>query len=99
MLYTPQAARELEQAAAWIAEDNPAAAEAFLQSALIAAERLASRPALGRSRPYVPARYRFWPLLRYGYLLVYDASVQPIQVVRVVHMARDLPRLLVGMPD
>jgi toxin ParE1/3/4 len=93
-IFAPQAARELEHAAAQIAENNPDAAEAFLRAALTAATRIASRPGLGSARPHVPPRFRFWPLTRYSYLLVYDASTEPVVILRVVHMRRDLPKLL-----
>ena len=97
--FAPRAARELERAAVRIAEDNPAAAEAFLQAALAAAARVVGRPGLGSIRPYVPPRYRFWALTRYSYLLVYDATREPVRIVRVVHMRRDLPHILRSLPD
>jgi plasmid stabilization system protein ParE len=97
--FAPRAARELERAAVRIAEDNPAAAEAFLQAALAAAARVVGRPGLGSIRPYVPPRYRFWSLTRYSYLLVYDATREPVRIVRGVHMRRDLPHILRSLPD
>lgn len=93
-VFTPRAARELAEAAERIAEDRPDAAEAFLQAALRAAARVVERPQLGSVRSYVPSRYRFWPLRRYSYLLVYDTTAEPVRILRVVHMRRDLPRLL-----
>jgi toxin ParE1/3/4 len=97
--FTPRAARELERAAAQIAENNPDAAEGFLQAALTAAARVASRPGLGSIRAHAPLRYRFWPLTRYSHLLVYDATATPVLILRVVHMRRDLPELLSDLPD
>jgi hypothetical protein len=41
-----------------------------------------------------PARYRFWPLRWFPYLLVYDADSAPPHVVRFIHTARDLPAAL-----
>jgi toxin ParE1/3/4 len=92
--FAPRAARDLERAVAQIAENNPDAADAFLRAALAAATRIASRPGLGSVRPYVPSRYRFWPLRRYSYLLVYDVATKPVLILRVADMRRDLPRLL-----
>ena len=40
---------------------------------------------------------RLWPLTRYSCLLVYDAAIDPL-ILRVVHMRRDLPKLLSGLP-
>jgi toxin ParE1/3/4 len=92
--FAPRAARELERAAAQIAENNPPAAEAFLRAALTAATRIAARPGLGSARPNLPSRYRFWPMRRYSYLMVYDAMTEPVLILRVIHMRRDLPKLL-----
>lgn len=97
--FAPRAARELEHAAARIAEDRPDAAEAFLRAAITAAARIVVRPGLGSVRSYVPSRYRFWPLARYPYLLVYDTTTEPVRILRVVHMKRDLPRVLADLPD
>ena len=88
----------MERAAAQIADSNPVAAEAFLRAALTAAARIAFRPNLGSIRPYIPRRYRFWPLTRYRYLLVYDTTTKPVQILRVIHMRRELPRLLSDLP-
>jgi hypothetical protein len=47
----------------WIAEDNPAAADALLAAAMAAARRLQATPKLGRVRvELAPERYRFWSL-------------------------------------
>lgn len=32
-------------------------------------------------------------------MLVYDATTQPVRIVRVVHMKRDLPRILRDLPE
>ena len=97
--FSPRAARELEQAATRIAQSNPDAAEEFLRAALTAAARIVSRPGLGSVRAHVSPRYRFWPLTRYSYLLVYDATTTPVLILRVAHMRRDLPKLLSDLPD
>jgi toxin ParE1/3/4 len=94
---TPLAARELDTATAHIAAGNPAAAVAFREAVLAAARQLTLRPAIGSRRPYLPTQYRFWPLPRFHYLLVYDASEEPIRILRVVHMSRDLPRVLASL--
>ena len=69
----------MERAAAQIADSNPVAAEAFLRAALTAAARIAFRPNLGSIRPYIPRRYRFWPLTRYSVpaSLRYDDETGP----------------------
>jgi toxin ParE1/3/4 len=94
-IFAPRARRELREAAEWIAEDNPAAADALLAAAMAAARRLQSRPKLGRVRlELAPGRYRFWSLRGFPYLLVYDAEAEPSIILRFVHQSRDLPVVL-----
>ena len=90
-VFSPRARRELREAAVWIAEDNPAAAEAVLA----AARRPQARLKLGRVRlELAPERYRFWSLRGFPYLLVYDAEASPPIILRFVHQSRDLPAVL-----
>ena len=97
-LFAPRALRELRAASVYIARDNRAAAEALLAATLEAARMLAERPQMGRSRPALaPVRYRFWSLPAFSYLLVYDSAATPIQVLRFVHTARDLPQTLLDL--
>ena len=99
-LFVPRALRELRAAAVYIARDNPSAAEALLDAALRAARTLADHPEMGRLRPALaPARYRFWSLTAFSHVLVYDTATTPIQVLRVVHTARDLPAVLADLRD
>ena len=94
-IFAPRAQRELRAAAEWIAEDNPAAADALLAAAMDAARRLQARPKLGRVRlELAPGRYRFWSLRGFPYLLVYDAEAEPAIILRFVHQSRDLPGVL-----
>jgi toxin ParE1/3/4 len=96
-IFAPRAQRELREAAVWIADDNPAAADALLAAAMAAARRLQARPKLGRVRlEFAPKRYRFWSLRGFPYLLVYDAEAAPpiILILRFVHQSHDLPAVL-----
>jgi toxin ParE1/3/4 len=94
-LFTPRAERELRDAVLWIEQDNPAAADALLAAAIAAACRLQPRPKPGRVMlDLAPARYRFWSVRGFPYLLVYDAEAQPPIILRVVHQSRDLPAIL-----
>lgn len=96
--FAPRAQRELRLAAEWIAEDDPAAAEALLQAALRAADRVAVRPGLARVRiDLAPARFQFWSLRGFPYLLVIDVTRNPAVVARVVHQSRDLPSVLADL--
>ena len=94
-LFTPRGRRELRAAAAWIAADSPAAAENLLEAALAAARLITAKPMLARQQlSLAPARYRFWSLRGYPYILVIDTENDPPAVARFVHAARDLPTVL-----
>jgi len=94
-VFAPRARRDLREALDWIARDNEAAARALLEAALRGARFVAARPLAGRSRPdLLPPPFRFWSLRGFPYLLVYDASQQPPPILRMLHMARDLPNAL-----
>lgn len=97
--FAPQALRDLEDAAGWLAETGGAAlAERLLSAALDAAALLSSRPLMGRQRlGLLPEPYRFWSIASFPYLLVYDASHSPPRVIRMLHTARDLPKLLTDL--
>jgi plasmid stabilization system protein ParE len=86
---TPEARNDLREILLDIAEDSPDAAER-LRSEFY--ERLQS---LGRSRgighyheELLSRKYRFWNF--YSYVVAYVWEAKPIQVISVVHGARDL---------
>src|SRR4051794_29764297 len=94
-LFAPRARIELREAAAWIAADNPEAAMLLLQTALTAARRITRQPNLARVTLHLaPARFRFWSLRGFPYLLVVDTENDPPVIARFVHQARDLPAAL-----
>jgi plasmid stabilization system protein ParE len=98
--FAPQAATDLDDAVGWLLDHAgaPAAAERLLQAVLQAAERLATRPHLGRRRhDLLPDPYRFWSLPRFGLLLVYNPATTPVTILRVLHAAQDLGLLLAGL--
>jgi len=94
--FSPRALRELESAVRWIASDNPAAAQALHDAVVRAAERIGQHPNIGSLRPELTSslRHRFVILTGFPYLIVYAADRTPPLIVRMVHSARDLARLL-----
>jgi len=59
--------------------------------------RLARKPTnAGRLRPdLTPRPLRFWAVRHYpNYLVVYDSETKPLQIIRILHGARDLPPIL-----
>jgi toxin ParE1/3/4 len=62
------------------------------------ARRAVERPLTGRIRPeLLPAPFRFRAVRGFPYLPVYDSGQRPAKILRVLHMARDLPLLLADL--
>jgi toxin ParE1/3/4 len=98
-VFAPAARADLRQAAAWIARDNPGAAQALRDAALRGAARLGANPLLGATRPKLGAeRFRFLLLRGFSYVMVYTAETVPPRILRVLHSARDLPTILAELP-
>lgn len=92
--YTLSALAKLDLQRIWnyIAEDNIEAADKVRNEIRDAMRDLAQMPLMGHRRADVKnPRYRFW--LVYSYLIAYFPDTDPLQIVRVVHGARDLKRL------
>ncbi len=76
----------------YIAEDNPTAADGLEQEFFDTFEILCDWPALGHPRPdWTDKPLLFFPVKRY--LIVYR-DTSPIEIVRVLHGARNIPRVL-----
>lgn len=94
LFLSPRAAADLEEIAAYIARDNPIRAASFV------AELEATCHAVAASPEFYPLRNDLAPGLRMAvhgrYLVLYrDLPAENIvRVERVLHGARDLPRLL-----
>lgn len=97
--FAPQAVRDVEDAIDWLAENGSVQiARRMAMATVDAARRVVGRPLIGRARPdLLPLHFRTWAVPGFPYLLVYDASRSPAQIVRVLHMARDIPPLLEGL--
>jgi plasmid stabilization system protein ParE len=89
---SPAATSDLEQIADFLDEHAPHAADRVLDGLRDAMRRIAARPGLGHLRQDLadePLRfYAAW-----SYLVIYRPS-DPVEIVRVVHGARDVERLL-----
>jgi len=84
-----QALRNLDEEAAYIATDDPAAARLVVQRVLEAVAQLADQPGLGRPGR-VPGT-RELVVLRTRYLVPYRVRGASIQILRVFHTSRRLP--------
>jgi toxin ParE1/3/4 len=75
-----------------VAADNPGAADALMRRMQQRIGGLESRPFIGRARPELRSDLR--SLVVGSYLVFYMVTNELVEVVRVLHGARDLPRIL-----
>ena len=97
-LKRPQAERDIEEAFVYIAEGNLDAAVTFLVAVEDTIDELTRFPFLGKPRNNRDARLsglRVWRARGFEkYLLFYSVTADTIDVVRVLHSARDIKRIL-----
>ncbi len=76
-----------------IANDSPDSALRMMGSFVRAFRLLAKQPDLGHVREdLLEPSVRFWPVG--AYLILYLAGRKPIEIVAVVHGARDVPAIM-----
>jgi len=94
--FTPQAFDDLFDIWSYIAQDNPAAADRVEEAIYLACERLVDSPLIGTVRKDLTAlRVRFRLVTPYpNYFNVYDPEAKPLQIIRILHRARNIPSLL-----
>jgi plasmid stabilization system protein ParE len=86
---TPEARNDLKEILLDIAEDSPATAERLRSEFYEGLQLLGRSPGIGHYHDELLGRkYRFWNF--YSYVVAYVWEAQPIQVISVVHGARDL---------
>jgi plasmid stabilization system protein ParE len=94
--FTPQAVEDLIEIWTYIAADNVDAANRVEAAIYEGCAFLAENPLAGRVRQdLTDLPLRFWLAQPYrNYWIVYDPQKKPLQVIRIVHAARNMPRLL-----
>ena len=96
---TPAARSDLFEIWSYIAADSPSSADRVEAEIRAAFEMLAGFPLAGHLRPDLTDKpLRFFPVR--SYMIVYRAApleITPLEIIRVVHGARNLVRLL-GSP-
>jgi plasmid stabilization system protein ParE len=92
-LLTPRADQDVSDIWDYIAGDSIEAADRVLDALEKALCKLAKNPGIGHMREELAdRRHRFF--LVYSYLIVYRLETQSLQVLRVLHAARDLQSIL-----
>jgi len=92
---SPEAVEDLLRIQDFISSDNPRAADWSLTDCFSAFEHLAQWQRSGHSRPDLTSKQvLFWPAD--SYLIVYRVreAGTPIQIVAVLHGARDVPAIV-----
>ena len=94
--FTPQAIDDLFEIWSYIASDDLDAANRVEEAIHVASAFLANTPLAGRIREDLTALpLRFWLVQPYrNYWIVYNPETKPLQVIRIIHAARDLSPLL-----
>ena len=90
---SPEATGDIREIWAHIAADSIEAAGRIRLRILEACRRLAQNPGMGHRREDLTnAPVLFWPVG--SYLIVYNPARRPLEIVRVLHGARDFASLL-----
>jgi toxin ParE1/3/4 len=94
----PAARRDLVEQSEHIANDSPTAAFRFLEAASDAFDLLGGFPEIGRIRRFLHPKLsgvRSWPIKGFEkHVIFYRDWESRIDILRVIHSARDLPRIL-----
>ena len=89
---SPEAAQDIREIWAYVAADSIQAARRLRLQILDACRRIADNPEIGHRRDDLTEKpVLFWPA---GSYLIICAARKPVEIVRVLHSARDIPSLL-----
>lgn len=86
----PEARADLAEIWDYIAQDDPKRATMFLREIESLFETLATHPTMGRERPELADDLRSFPIGRY--VIYYQPWPDGVDIVRVLHAARDVIR-------
>jgi toxin ParE1/3/4 len=91
---------DLLEAARWIAQDRPTAALRLQEAVRSLATSLGEHPLVGQARPEIAeGPLRFAVVRGFPYLVLYDPTLTPPLILRLLHGARDLPEVLKAFRD
>lgn len=92
VLKTPVAEADLEEIGIYIAQDDPDASDRLLDAIADKLALLAESPGIGRAREELAPGLRSFPVS--SYVVFYRSIDDGIDVIRVLHAARDIPAVL-----
>ena len=90
----PRAIADIQSIAQTIAVENPPAAEAWIETIYTKCSLLGDNPQMGPARDDIRPGMRIIPAG--NYLIFYRLAGGDVDIVRVLHGARDLKKLLGG---
>jgi toxin ParE1/3/4 len=89
----PAARSDLIEISDFIGRENPEAAKRVLADLRSAMRGLAETPGMGHLRnDLADEPLRFWSV--FSYLIIYRPKTKPLQIIRVLHGARDVKAIL-----
>jgi toxin ParE1/3/4 len=91
---SPRASSDLIEIWSYIADDSVANADAFIDKLYETMQLLAGKPGSGRQREDLAAGIQSFPFGRY--IIFYRVVTGAIEIVRVLHGARDIEKLFEG---
>ena len=91
---SPRASSDLIEIWSYIADDSVANADAFIDKIYETIELLARQPGSGRHREELAPEIQSFPVGRY--IIFYRVVASAIEIVRVLHGARDIENLFEG---
>jgi toxin ParE1/3/4 len=86
-----EARADLEEIWLYIAQDDAAAADHFVERIVGKFQMLSNSPGVGRARDELAPSLRSFPVGQY--VIFYQSTEDYLEIVRVLHGARDLPPL------
>jgi len=91
---SPRASSDLIEIWIYIADDSVANADAFIDKLYQAIQALGRQPGSGRHREELAPGVQSFPFGRY--IIFYRAVTSGIEIVRVLHSARDIENIFEG---
>ena len=94
--FTPHALSDLFDIWSYIAQDNLEAADRVERAIYEACEMLALSPLAGTVRKDLTTLpVRFWLVPQFpNYFIVYDPGAKPLEVIRILHRARNIRSMM-----